>query len=263
MMTAERLAYWAVIGGLLLAMLRTHRLKNLMDGLRKTMNEAIVHDLKNPLTSIMGCLSVLSSDTLDEMHSNKLIAIALHSCRSQLALLETLIDTNRLETGEIVLHRRSLSLAALLRECLDGVRGTAASLGVTLEEHVSDNLPDRIGVDSDLFPRVILNILHNALKYTPAGGRVVLSAESNGEDFGFTIHDTGIGIPRAHIDRLFEKYYRVEGGDQTSRRGSGLGLYFCRLVVEAHGGEIGVASDVGRGTTISISIPKNTNRSTL
>lgn len=251
----------AVILALILVTRHNRRLNSRSDALRKTLNEAIIHDLKNPMTSIMGCLSVLRDDELDLGSRTKLVAIALHSCRAQLTLLDTLVDSNRLECGEITPNRRPVNVASLLEESLAGVRGTAESLGVRIDEHLSQSLPREIGVDPDLFPRVILNLMHNALKYTPRGGMVSLTADASGNDFRFQVRDSGCGIGAEHLSRLFGKYYRIEGGDQTSRRGTGFGLYFCRLVVEAHGGMITVASGEGRGTTISIAIPIGANGS--
>ena len=142
----------------------------------------------------------------------------------------------------------------LLEECLNGVRGTATHLGVRLEENISREFPARIRADPDLIARVILNLLHNALKYTHFGGKVSLRAFVE-KGRPLEVRDTGVGIAPEHISRLFGKYYRVEGGDQTSRRGSGLGLYFCRRVVEAYGGTISVASSVGEGTSIRFDLP--------
>src|SRR5208282_1559099 len=98
-------------------------------------------------------------------------------------------------------------------------------------ENISREFPSRIRADPDLIARVILNLLHNALKYTHFGGKVSLRAFVEKGRPQLEIRDTGVGIAPEHISRLFGKYYRVEGGDQTSRRGSGLGLYFCRRVV--------------------------------
>lgn len=247
-----------VIGALILAivllMRRMRRLADRVDGLRKTMNEAVIHDLKNPMTSIMGCLSCLVEDQLDAAQRKKLLQLALHGCKTQMTLLDTLVDTNRLEGGELPVRREALDTGRLFDECLDGVRGTAAYLGVKLEEDISREFPATVRADPALLPRVLLNLLHNALKYTPAGGTVSLRAYVEKGRPQLEVRDTGAGIAPEHIERLFGKYYRVEGSDQTGRRGSGLGLYFCRMVVEAHGGTIRVSSGVGRGTSIWFSL---------
>lgn len=232
------------------------RLAERVDSLRKTMNEAIIHDLKNPMTAIMGCLSCVLDDSPEVEEREKLVRLALHSCRAQMTLLETLVDTGRLEHGELVVQRLAMKTHTLLDSCLCDVKGIAAHLGVNLEESCAGPIPEEIHGDPDLLPRTIANLLHNAIKYTPPRGSVSLKLRWEGAGLTFEIKDTGIGIPPDHIERLFGKYYRVEGGDQTTRRGSGLGLYFCRLVVEAHGGRISIKSEVGRGTAITFDIPQ-------
>lgn len=251
----------AVIVALVLLIRHNRLLAERISVLRQTLNEAIVHDLKNPMTAVMACLSLLRDEEDDKDRRKRMVEIALHACRAQLTLLETLVDSNRLEDGELVLNRRSLDIGALLRESLEDVRAVSETLGVRLEERFSSGLPTRIGVDPDLFPRVIANLLQNALKYTPKGGVITLTASSTGGAFRFAVRDTGRGIARENLGRLFGKYYRVEGADQSSRRGSGLGLYFCRMVIEAHGGTIEADSRNGAGTTITIAIPHDENRS--
>lgn len=270
MLTVERLSYLLVLApfllghfivagiilGLVLLMRRTRRLTERIDSLRKTMNEAIIHDLKNPMAAVMGCLSCALGDEMSAEQRAKLLAIALHSCRVQMSLLETLVDTSRLEHGELVARKQLMDLRALFAECLKDIGGTARHLGVELKSEIADDIPRALMVDPDLFPRAVYNLLHNALKYSAAGGLVSLAVAFRDGEFKFEINDTGVGIAPERINRLFKKYYRVEGADQTSRRGSGLGLYFCRLVVEAHGGTIKVSSEVGRGTTVAFTIPR-------
>lgn len=244
-----------VVAAFLVLKLRTKRLARNLEALRTTMNEAIIHDLKNPLTSVMGCISYLLTDGVDDKQREKLLGIAMHSCRAQLSLIETLVDTGRLETGELLPRRENTDPRALLKGCLDSVRGTAKHLGVKLVDRVAGVLPERVALDADLIQRSLFNLLNNALKYTPPGGTVTLTGSFSDGALRVSVADTGIGIGKDHIGRLFQKYYRIEGGDQTSRRGTGLGLYFCRMVVEAHGGKISVVSEPGRGAAIAFSIP--------
>jgi len=254
------LAIDAVMSGAILSFIllwRRSRSREIrIDGLRKTMNEAIIHDLKNPMTSIMGCLSCVINDSPDAALQRKLLELALHSCRSQMTLLETLVDTSRIEHGELIARKKLIPLRELLDGILDDTRGAAAHLGVNLKEAIAPDLPDTLHADAELLSRILSNLIHNALKYTSAGGDVSLAIDFHDGSFHFNVMDTGIGIPAQYIKKLFEKYYRVEGSDQSTRRGSGLGLYFCRLAVEAHGGNIQVHSKTGSGTTIAFSIPR-------
>lgn len=251
----ERILALAVMLVLIVLIWRARKLAERVDGLRKTMAEAIIHDLKNPMTSVMGGISCVLQEELTPEQRTRFLTIALAGCRAQLTLLETLVDTGRLEHGELELRLKTIKTRDLLGRCLDDVRGSAAHLNVTLVEDLPASLPPDITIDPDLFPRAVLNLLHNALKYTPAGGTVSLSTAFADGAFRFRVSDTGIGIPPENISRLFQKYYRVEGTEQTSRRGSGLGLYFCRMVVEAHGGKISISSGAAEGTTVSFDVP--------
>jgi signal transduction histidine kinase len=172
-----------------------------------------------------------------------------------MSLLETLVDTSRMEQGELIPRKAPLVLKDILDEILDDARGTAAFLGVALKETIAADIPADLNADSELLRRILSNLIHNALKYTPSGGSVSLDISSHGSAVRFAVMDTGIGIAAENLERLFSKYYRVEGSNQTGRRGSGLGLYFCRLAVEAHGGKISVSSTIDRGTTIAFDIP--------
>lgn len=250
----------AAIGGAILAvallMGYARRKMDRVDALRKTLHEAIMHDLKNPMTAVMGCLTCLIEDASEVQQRDRLLNLALRGCRAQMTLLETLVDTRRLEQGELAARKLPMKTRELLDSCLGDVRGIAFQSGVKLKAAVAGSIPAELRGDPDLLPRTITNLLHNAVKYTPSGGNVSLNARFERGGLIIEITDTGIGIPPEHIGRLFGKYYRVEGGDQTARRGSGLGLYFCRLVIEAHGGKVGIHSEVGRGTTITFDIPQ-------
>lgn len=255
MTNAERTLWLLALVFLLWRMIRARHKAERVDGLRKTMAEAIIHDLKNPMTSVMAGIVCALDEETSPAQRTRLLTIALAGCKSQMTLLETLVDTGRIESGELSPRLERVSTRDLLAGCLDDVRGSAQHLKVTLDESRTRDLPVEITVDPGLFTRAVMNLLHNALKYTPPGGTVTLSALRSEGEFRFSVADTGVGIPPEHIGRLFQKYYRVEGTAQADRRGSGLGLYFCRMVVEAHGGRISVASAAGTGTTVSFSIP--------
>jgi signal transduction histidine kinase len=251
----------AVLGLVILAfallMRHNRRRADLVDSLRRTLNESIVHDLKNPMTSVMACISCMLESAPDSARQSVLLKIALSACRTQVTLIETLVDTSRLEHGELRARSEPMDARKMLDACLSSVRGTALHLGVELKETGSRTLPKELRCDPELLPRVFVNLLLNALKYSAKGDCVSLNADFKNESFFFEITDTGIGIAPEHIERLFKKYYRVEGPSQNTRRGSGLGLYFSRLVVEAHGGKIDVQSSVGHGTKVTFSIPQH------
>jgi len=252
--TSDGVLSCVILGFVLL--IRHNRIKAAQaKALQATLNQAIIHDLKNPMTSIVGCISVLNSEPFDRENQHRLLRLALISCRTQMDLLETLVDTTRMEYGEMTLQKRPIPAKAFVDSCLSDVTGAAEHLGIRIEDSSARPLSEQFVADTDLMRRVVTNLLQNAIKYTPRGGAVSLGAAFSNGNVSLEIHDTGIGIPQGQIGRLFKKYFRVEGGEQSTRRGSGLGLYFCKLVVEAHHGSIDVRSETGSGTTVRILLP--------
>jgi signal transduction histidine kinase len=130
----------------------------------------------------------------------------------------------------------------------------AEEAGVAIELPGEKDFPALLA-DHDLIFRVFENLLLNALKYSRRGGRVSVSADFADGVFRFAVSDSGAGIAPEHVRKVFDKYFRVEGQESRSRKGSGIGLYFCRLAVEAHGGTIVIDSTPGRGTTVTFDLP--------
>lgn len=227
-----------------------------VDALRETMNQAIIHDLKNPMTSIMGSIAVVREGGLPEESRGKLLDIALGSCRLQMELLETLVETSRLEFGELTPRIGEIDALPLLRSCLKELDGLAAHIGVRLIGPPEDTPPLSFRADPEMIRRVLINLLQNAAKYTPKGGAISLSISEESSAVLLEVSDTGVGIPPEQIARMFQKYYRVEGTEQSVRRGSGIGLFYARLVVEAHGGGIETVSRVGAGTAVRVRLPR-------
>lgn len=249
------LALSTAVSGLLLVARRARRRAGRLEDLRQTLDQAIIHDLKNPMTSVIACLAVLRDPELDLADREKLTLLALDACHAQMTLLETLVDTTRIEFGEMALDVEPLRVAAVVARALDEIRPPAVEVGLEVRDTSQDAGDLIVNADRGLLRRVLANLLHNSVKYSRDGGLIALGARRDGAHALITVRDRGIGIPQHLIGRLFDKYFRVEGPDQTSRRGSGLGLYFCRLVIEAHGGSIAVSSTGDRGTEIQIRLP--------
>ncbi|MCI0394530.1 MAG: GAF domain-containing protein, partial [Chloroflexi bacterium] len=223
--------------------------------LRDDLIHTTVHDLRNPLTSIFGALELLTrgkGQSLTEVQQ-KALAIARSGIDQMLNLVNAILDINRLESGQMPLEREPVALAELVSRLLELQAPVAAERQVHLENRVPAGLPPA-WVDARLLQRVLQNLVGNALKFTPADGVIgVTAALLDGEApaLSITVSDTGPGIPPDVHSRLFQKFVT---GDLINR-GSGLGLAFCRLAVEAHGGRIWAESAAGRGTRFTFTIP--------
>jgi len=166
-------------------------------------------------------------------------------------LTRDLLDLTRLEAGVTVLRRRPVGAAALVDQALQPFYARAAAAGVALAARVDPALPPVSG-DLEQLARVVANLVDNALRYTPAGGHVTVTAAAAGGGVAFAIADDGAGIPDAYLARVFDRFFQVPG---TAAGGAGLGLPIARKIVDAHGGTMAVESAVGQGTTFRFTVP--------
>jgi signal transduction histidine kinase len=173
-------------------------------------------------------------------------------------MVNDLLDINRLETGEMPLVREELFAASIAGEAVGTVATLAAEMEVRLT--LTDVDPElRLDADREILCRVLVNLLGNAIKFTPAGGAVTLSVSRDQETVAFSVTDTGEGIAAEHLARIFDKFYQAHSRAQGRQvPSSGLGLTFCRLAVEAHGGRIDAESAPGRGSRFWFTLPAPT-----
>ncbi len=220
---------------------------------REELADTIVHDLRNPLGVIHSGLELLQFDTAPA-HVPIIIETMSRSLRRMQRLVDTLLDIARLESGEMLLQVAPVDLHSLITALIEEERPLSENHNVALDSHVPVDLPPA-AADRDLLQRVLVNLLDNSLKFTPAGGRVWVEAGQQGAGLSVAVVDTGPGIPLEERQRIFEKFTQVEG-QVGRRRGSGLGLAFCRMAVEAHGGHIWVEEGpAGVGSRFVLTLP--------
>jgi PAS domain S-box-containing protein len=238
-----------------LLVLRDVTEERLLERMRDDLIHAMVHDLRNPLTVISGALSFLDEDMADLLPANhlELWEIAKKSTKGMLELIKAILEMSRLESRQIPLEHTLISLDNLITGTLDSQLPLAAEKGLRLESDVPPALPPA-WADAALIERVLQNLISNAIKFTSADGVVrvtVRTDKSERSRFLVSVSDTGSGIVPEIQDRLFQKFVtgRQEG------HGSGLGLAFCKMVVEAHGERIWVESTSESGTTFTFTLP--------
>ncbi len=224
--------------------------------LREEVADMIVHDLRSPLGVIANGLELLiemlPSDAKTE-YAVSVIGAMERSVQRMQRLVNTLLSIARLETGEI-LHLLPLDLYTLVEEIMVEELPLAESRGVTLQAHLPEDLP-LVLADRDFLERVLVNLLDNALAHVPEDGQVWVEAHPQTDKVQVEIIDTGPGIPPEDRERIFEKFTQVQHPVKT-RRGVGLGLAFCRMAVEAHGGRIWIKDGPqGRGSRFIFTIP--------
>jgi signal transduction histidine kinase len=220
--------------------------------LRRQMTADIAHELRTPLSLILGYTESLSDgklpatqETFDIMYDE-----AQHLSR----LIEDLRTLSLADAGELPLNRRPVDPRALLERAALAYMPQAQRQGVAIELEAPSDLPEA-EADPGRIEQVLDNLMSNALRYTPAGGRLVLSAEANGDKVSLRVEDSGAGIPSEELPYIFERFYRADKARQRHEGETGLGLAIARSIVEAHGGSVSVESALGKGTTFTIALP--------
>jgi signal transduction histidine kinase len=220
--------------------------------LRRQMTADIAHDLRTPLTVIAGYLEALRDRVLPPTPER--FATLYDETQLLLRLVEELHTLSLADAGELPLHRQPAAPRALLERAVETYRHTAERQGVELIVRADPNLSN-ICVDSELLARVLGNLVSNALRHTPPGGRITLAAEPAPSGARLMVSDTGDGIAPEHLASIFERFYRADAARSQAAGGSGLGLAIVKSLVEAHGGAVDVASAPGQGATFTITLP--------
>ncbi len=225
-----------------------------LDTLRNDMLSMIYHDLRSPLANIVSSLDVLTAmgPGQDNETVQSVVTIARRSTDRIQRLVSSLLDINRLELGQAIISQQSVVTASLAEEVIDAVRPMVESRHQTLMNRLPENLPS-IWVDLDMIRRVLINLLENASKFIPTGGKIELGASLEGEWLQMWVQDDGPGIPFADQERIFNKFTRLK--EKGAPSGLGVGLAFCRLAVVGHGGKIWVESQLGQGAKFIITLP--------
>ncbi len=225
--------------------------------LRDAFIDFLVHDLRSPLTSIISGLETLLVSTEDNLkpEDKELIELALIGAHRLLTMVNSILDLRKLEEGKFPLYLKEFDIKEALGEAIKQVQLWARQNNVTLQGKFSPDVPNSMIADRWVLIRILVNLTSNALKYTPANGNIEISVERDGDWVHFSVKDQGPGIPKEYLDRIFDRFVQVEARKGGVAVGSGLGLTFCKLAVEAHGGRIWIESEVGKGTTVHFVLP--------
>jgi signal transduction histidine kinase len=215
------------------------------------LTQFIVHDLRSPIaSSITGLMTLeMMDDNMDETQK-EMVGLALVSNQRALTLVNSILDVSKLETGKMTIKKENVVISPFLSDCIDLVGLWANTQGIRFDKNLEAEVAY---LDPDLTQRVIVNLLSNALKYSPENGTITVSVSPGvRDDLKFGVHDQGRGIPPEYLHTIFEPFAQVKG----TKGGTGLGLTFCRLAIQAQGGKIWVESTVGKGTSMYFTLPQ-------
>jgi signal transduction histidine kinase len=214
------------------------------------------HDLRSPLTVISGVISFFTSGRLGELtpEQKNMVSMMERNAQSLIELVNDLLDASKLESGTMRLEIASIDLRGLIDELRETMEPLAREKGLTMEEILPQDLPP-VEADRPKLRRILVNLVSNAVKFTSRGGRVAVQAAPEDGHIRISVTDTGVGIAPEDVARLFDKYEQARSRATRGEKGTGLGLYITKQLVELHGGEIKVESEVGKGSTFSFTLP--------
>jgi signal transduction histidine kinase/HAMP domain-containing protein/CHASE3 domain sensor protein len=217
----------------------------------------VSHELRTPLTAVLGYVELVLAEhahpDADHAEQHRHLEIVERNAQRLLRLVGDLLFAAQVESGSLLLDPGVVELAQITREAVEAARPRAEDAGILLTAQI-DPLPPTVG-DRDRLTQVLDNLISNALKFTPGGGRVEVRIGAVGDDARLQVSDTGVGVPQEEQSRLFDRFFRASNATSRAVPGVGLGLMIVRAIVAAHGGTIAVASEVGAGTTFTVRLP--------
>jgi len=226
-----------------------------LERVRRDFVANVSHELRTPLTAIQGFSETLLAGAIDDPQNRvRFLEIILDHSRRLARLTEDLLMLSKMDADRLELEVHRLSVSQFVESCLETAQRPAAEKNLHISVDLVPSLPD-IAADRRRLAEVLQNLLDNAIQYTPAGGRITISASSDDGEVEFTVADTGIGIPHADQPRIFERFYRVDAARSREVGGTGLGLSIAKHLVEVHGGRIWVESTVGQGSQFHFTVP--------
>jgi two-component system phosphate regulon sensor histidine kinase PhoR len=231
----------------------TH-LRNL-EKVRQDFVANVSHELRTPISSIKGYAETLLGGAMKDKDNLKDFLEIIYQDSGRLAtLIDDLLDLSKIESGKMRMALEPLEISTLVKRSLGVLDKTIKEKSLSVTVDLSNDLP-KVSADRDRCPQVFLNLLDNAVKYTPDGGSIKVAASVKDKFVQVDISDTGIGIPESDLPRIFERFYRVDKGRSRELGGTGLGLSIVKHIIHAHGGEVWAVSAAGQGSTFSFTIP--------
>ena len=227
-----------------------------LDEMKDSLTSFIVHDLRSPLTGIMGYLGLLSMSKKLEKQDLVYVERATKSVKVMTDMISNLLDMAKMENNEVVINAEECKIAEILSSAIKAIAPMISEKNIHLSDKTSETNA-RVNVQRDLIERIAQNLLSNAIHYTPGKGNILIESElaEKSKSVRVSVSDSGYGIPNEHKQKIFDKFATVETKEKRIRGSTGLGLTFCKLAVELHGGKIWVEDRPGGGSVFRFTLP--------
>ena len=251
----QRLVHGNAENSEILLVIRDITQQKISDAGRNDFIAHVSHELRSPLTNIRAYAETLLSDMVLDATSQKEAFNVINNETIRLTrLINDVLDLSRMESGSLSLERGQVVLDRLIRQCVNDVKAAAVEKKITLQTNYHPKLPN-IYADREKLAVVVNNIISNAIKYTPEGGNVFVETNADDDFVYIKVADTGYGIATEDVDRVFDKFYRVQREETAKIAGTGLGLAACKEIVSLHDGTINISSELNNGTELMIKLP--------
>lgn len=223
--------------------------------LRDSLVHMIVHDLRSPLGAIIAYLDLIATEAQQKLgaEAQEDVQNAMRATRNMVRMVNAILDASKLEAQMMKLDLRACDLVEVLAQSLDDLESLVGNRHLAFAR---PEAPAMVVADREIVARIVQNFLANALRFTPGGGEIRLGLAVEAQHMRVFVADTGPGVPPDARERIFDKFVEATGPTPDRRRGTGLGLAFCKMAVEAHGGRIGVDSELGKGSTFWFTLPR-------
>jgi len=226
-----------------------------LDRLKSEFVSNVSHELRAPLHTISGFAQLLLDGKIeDRAVQRECLETVSRQTEHLTRLINDLLDSSRIEAGHFELHRGPVQMREVIRQVLKELQPLALQKQVVLADETASDLPVVLA-DAQRMGQVVTNLVHNAIKFSAEQGRVIISSNLDRHELVLAVTDNGVGIPAGAMRHMFERFYQADGSSTRRAGGTGLGLYICKQIVEAHGGRIWVESEEGRGSVFRFTLP--------
>ncbi|MCM8782999.1 MAG: cell wall metabolism sensor histidine kinase WalK [Candidatus Omnitrophica bacterium] len=227
-----------------------------LDRLKSNFVSSVTHELRTPLVAMEKSVSLLLTQDIPESQQREFLAITQRNLKRLTLLINDLLDLSKLEAGKMDIRRQPTEISTIVEEAVSGLETWAKTKSLMINRIIDEGLP-QINVDPNRIIQVLNNLIGNAIKFTPSGGTITIEAHLIREDneLEVSVQDTGIGIPKEDLPRIFDKFFQVGERAPTDISGTGIGLSIAKEIIKLHGGRIWAESEKGKGAKFIFRVP--------